>query len=249
VDEQVGVVADDQAVESLAGIMGGQPTAVSLDTTNIYIEAAFWWPQAIAGRSRRFNFSTDAGHRFERGVDAESIPEHLEYITHLVLDICGGQAGPIDDQVVALPERKPVRMRIDRCRKVLGLQIPDEEIAGVFSRLKLEFQRDGDVFVVTPPSFRFDLEIEEDLIEEVARVYGFERIPDVPPVARAAMRSTPEVIRPAHALRHAAAALDYQEVVNFSFVQAEWERDLAGNADPIKLLNPIASQLSVMRSS
>jgi len=249
VDEQVGVVADEQAVESLAGIMGGEPTAVSLDTTNIYIEAAFWWPQAIAGRSRRFNFSTDAGHRFERGVDAESIPEHLEYITGLILDICGGQAGPIDDQIVALPERTPVRMRIDRCRKVLGVQIPDEEIAGVFSRLKLEFRRDGDAFVVTPPSFRFDLEIEEDLIEEVARVYGFERIPDVPPVARAAMRSTPESVRPAHALRHAVAALDYQEVVNFSFVQAEWERDLAGNADPIKLLNPIASQLSVMRSS
>src|SRR5690606_23591284 len=196
-----------------------------------------------------FNFSTDAGHRFERGVDAASIPEHLEYITTLVLDICGGQAGPLDDQIVALPERKPVRMRTERCRKVLGVPLSDEEIATVFQRLKLDFQQESDAFVVTPPSFRFDLEIEEDLIEEVARVYGFERIPDVPPVARAAMRAMPESIRPVHALRHAVAAMDYQEVVNFSFVPSDWERDLAGNTNPINLLNPIASQLSVMRSS
>src|SRR5690606_3083580 len=145
--------------------------------------------------------------------------------------------------------RKPVRMRIERCRKVLGVLLTDEEIASVFERLKLEFERDADAFVVTPPSFRFDLEIEEDRIEEVARIYGFERIPDVPPVARAAMRATPEAVRPTHALRHAVAALDYQEVVNFSFVPSDWERDLAGNTNPIDLLNPIASQLSVMRSS
>ncbi len=248
-DEQVGVVADDESVESLAGIMGGQATSVSLDTTNIYVEAAFWWPQAIAGRSRRFNFSTDAGHRFERGVDAASIPEHLEYLSCLILDVCGGQAGPLDDQVLALPERKPVRMRVDRCRKVLGINVSDDEIASIFARLGLVCVREGDAFLVTPPSYRFDIEIEEDLIEEVARIYGFERIPDVPPLARAAMRAVPEAVRPAHALRHAVAALDYQEVVNFSFVEAEWERNLAGNADPIKLLNPIASQLSVMRSS
>jgi len=248
-DEEVGVVADERGVESLAGIMGGEASAVTLDTANIYLEAAFWWPEAIAGRSRRFNFSTDAGHRFERGVDAASIPEHLEYMTGLILDICGGQAGPLHDQVIALPKRDPVRMRVARCRKVLGIDLDDAEIASVFTRLSLPFLREGDSFVVTPPSYRFDLEIEEDLIEEVARIYGFERIPDVPPVARAAMRSVPESVRPAHALRHAVAALDYQEVVNFSFVQAEWEHDLAGNADPIRLLNPIASQLSVMRSS
>src|SRR5690606_36304021 len=121
--------------------------------------------------------------------------------------------------------------------------------ADVFRRLSLDFERDGDAFVVTPPSYRFDIEIEEDLIEEVARIYGFERIPDVPPRARAAMRGQPEAVRPLHALRHAMAALDYQEVVNFSFVEEDWERNLAGNGDPIRLLNPIASQLSVMRSS
>ena len=248
-DGQVGVVADERTVESLAGIMGGESTAVSLDTTHIYVEGAFWWPEAVAGRSRRFNFSTDAGHRFERGVDAESIPEHLEYLTQLILDVCGGQAGPLDDQITALPERKPVRMRIARCQRVLGVAVPVDEMASIFERLGLAYVRDDEAFTVTPPSYRFDIEIEEDLIEEVARLYGFERLPDAPPVAPALMREAPEGLRSPHALRHAMAALDYQEVVNFSFVESGWETDLAGNADPIRLLNPIASHLAVMRSS
>ncbi len=248
-DDQVGVVADDKTVESLAGIMGGEATAVTLETRNIYVEAAFWWPEAVAGRSRRFNFSTDAGHRFERGVDAQTIPEHLEYITRLILEVCGGDAGPIDDQITALPERKPVTMRIARCQKVLGVPVSPVEMADAFTRLGLTFEQDAETFVVTPPSYRFDLVIEEDLIEEVARLYGFERIPDQPPVTAALMRHTPEASRSAHTLRHAMAALDYQEVVNFSFVEADWETDLAGNTQPIRLLNPIASHLAVMRSS
>ncbi|GAA5235404.1 phenylalanine--tRNA ligase subunit beta [Verticiella sediminum] len=248
-DPSVGVIVDSHGVESLAGIMGGQATSVSLDTTNIYLEAAFWWPEAIAGRSRRLNFSTDAGHRFERGVDYASIPEHIEYLTHLIVSICGGKAGPVDDQIVNLPERKPVRMRTQRCRLVLGVDVTDDEIAAIFTRLGLAHQRDADAFLVTPPSYRFDLTIEEDLIEEVARIYGFERIPDAPPLAPAVMLPAPERVRPAHALRREMADLGYQEVVNFSFVEDAWERDYAGNADPIRLLNPIASQLSVMRSS
>lgn len=254
-DDKVGVIADAKAVESLAGIMGGDATAVTLDTTNIYLEGAFWWPDAIAGRSRRYNFATDAGYRFERGVDYASIPEHLEIITALILEICGGQAGPLDDQIINLPERAPVRLRVARCQRVLGIAVSADDIAEIFSRLGLLHTReagqgpDGEVFVVTPPSYRFDLDIEEDLIEEVARIYGFERIPEVPPLARAQMRSEPETLRGPHALRHAVAALDYQEVVNFSFVEEAHERDLAGNDNPIRLLNPIASQLSVMRSS
>src|SRR5690606_7149845 len=163
--------------------------------------------------------------------------------------ICGGQAGPLDDQVVALPERPPVQMRIARCRKVLGVEVSDEEIASIFNRLGLTHERDAETFVVTPPSYRFDIQIEEDLIEEVARVYGFERIPDLPPLARANMRAIPETVRSEHSLRHMVAAFDYQEVVNFSFVEEDWERNLSGNADPIRLLNPIASHMSVMRSS
>ncbi|AUL36436.1 phenylalanine--tRNA ligase subunit beta [Bordetella holmesii] len=248
-DEKVGVITAGPIVESMAGIMGGEATAVTLDTRNIYLEAAFWWPGAIAGRARRYKFSSEASHRFERGVDYGSIPEHIELITALILDICGGQAGPVDDQIINLPKREPVRMRLARCHRVLGVPVSHAEVAQIFGRLGLAFAADGDDFVVTPPSYRFDIEIEEDLIEEVARIYGFERIPSVPPVARAKMHAQPEVRHGQHAMRRAVAARDYQEVVNYSFVQADWERDYAGNDNPVRLLNPIASHLSVMRSS
>jgi phenylalanyl-tRNA synthetase beta chain len=248
-EPDVGVIATGDTVESLAGIMGGDATAVTLDTRNIYVEAAFWWPEAIAGRARRYKFSSEASHRFERGVDFENIPEHLEFITRLILDICGGECGPIDDKIVNVPSREPVRMRLSRCDRVLGVKMAGEAVSAIFDRLGLPHTVTDDVFVVQPPSYRFDLHIEEDLIEEVARIHGFEQIPDQPPVALAKMRAQPEARRNAHAVRRHMAALDYQEVVNFSFVEADWERDYAGNADPIKLLNPIASQLAVMRSS
>lgn len=245
----VGVIAGDSALESLAGIMGGQASAVTLETTDVYLEAAFWWPEAIMGRPRRYKLTSEAGHRFERGVDFSTIPEHLEIMTALILDICGGQAGPLDDQVVKLPAREPVRMRLSRCNKVLGLNLPATAVADVFLRLGLAFQHQGDDFVVTPPAARFDLTIEEDLIEEVARIHGFDQIPDEPPVAPARMRVQPETLYGLHAMRAEMAALDYQEVINFSFVEEAWERNYCGNDQPIRLLNPIASQLAVMRSS
>ena len=182
-------------------------------------------------------------------MDFATIPQHIEFITRLIVDICGGQAGPLDDQIVNLPKREPVRMRLARCHRVLGVPVTQAGVAKIFGSLGLEFTLDGDDFIVTPPSYRFDLVIEEDLIEEVARIYGFENIPTVPPMARAKMFSQPEVRRGPHALRRLAAAQDYQEVVNYSFVEAEWERDYAGNDTPVKLVNPIASHLSVMRSS
>ncbi len=248
-DEQVGVIADQSQVESLAGIMGGDSTAVTLDTTNIYLEAAFWWPDSIRGRARRYNFSTDAAHRFERGVDYSTTVEHIERITQLILDICGGQAGPVDDQAVNLPQRAPVTMRVSRANRIIGVAVAADEIASIFTRLGLSFTQDGDSFAVTPPPHRFDIEIEEDLIEEVARIYGFEKIPARPPVATSEMRATNETRRSIHTIRHALAARDYAETVNFSFVDAEWEHDFAGNDKPVRLLNPIASQLSVMRTT
>ncbi|WP_031359002.1 phenylalanine--tRNA ligase subunit beta [Caballeronia sordidicola] len=248
-DETVGVIADDRHVESLAGIMGGDSTAVSLDTTNIYLEAAFWWPDSIRGRARKYNFSTDAAHRFERGVDYSTTVEHIERISRLILDICGGNAGPVDDQTLNVPTREPVSMRVSRANRIIGVKIDAEEIAQIFTRLGLTFTRQGDTFAVTPPPYRFDIEIEEDLIEEVARIYGFEKIPARPPVAISEMRPTNETKRSIHVLRHAVAARDYAETVNFSFVDAEWEADFAGNTNPVKLLNPIASQLSVMRTT
>lgn len=252
VDEWVGVIADDKEIESLAGIMGGDATAVSLDTQDIYLEAAFWWPQAIQGRARRFNFSTDAAHRFERGVDYATTVEHLERITALILEICGDKntkVGVVDDHIVNLPQRKPVTLRTARAVKVIGVPLTDEQITDIFTRLRLEFTREPGRFSVTPPSYRFDIEIEEDLIEEIARVYGFENIPARPPVAPNTMRIAPENQRSLFAVRHQLADADYQEVVNFSFVDEAWEADFAVNLNPIRLLNPIASQMSVMRSS
>jgi phenylalanyl-tRNA synthetase beta chain len=248
-DEKVGVVADSAGPESLAGIMGGDASAVSDDTTSVYVEAAFWWPTAVAGRSRRFNFSTDAGHRFERGVDAETIPQHVERITQLILDVCGGQAGPLDDVVARLPARPPVTLRVARAAKVIGMPVTQQECAGVMKRLGLAYTESEGTITVTPPSWRFDLQIEEDLIEEVIRVLGFGRLPDTPPIAPVTARVRLESSRSPHAVRRAVAALDYQETINFSFVEARWEQELAGNADPIKVLNPIAAPLAVMRSS
>jgi phenylalanyl-tRNA synthetase beta chain len=248
-DPQVGVIADASGqVESLAGIMGGASTAVSLDTTAIYVEAAFWWPAAIAGRARRYNFSTDAAQRFERGVDPASTVDHLEYLSRLILEICGGQAAPVDDTITGLPERNPVTMRIARARKVIGIEISEAEIAQAFQRLQLPARRDGDHFVVTPPSYRFDLQIEEDLIEEVVRLWGYERLPVRPPRASLPMLAQPEARRSRFAVRRAIAARDYQEVIGYSFVASELDRMLGGG-EPIRLLNPIAAQMDVMRTT
>ena len=253
VDDWVGVIADGNGIESLAGIMGGDRTAISLETTDIFLEAAFWWPSAIQGRARRYNFSTDAAHRFERGVDFAGSVNQLERMTALILDICGvdgqTQFGPVEDQIVNLPQRKPVSMRSARAVKVIGVPFTDEQIAQIFTRLGLPFIQQPGLFTVTPPSYRFDIEIEEDLIEEVARVYGFENIPELPPIAPNVMRIAPESERSPFRVRHQLADLDYQEVVNYSFVEESWEADFADNANPVKLLNPIASQMSVMRST
>ena len=249
VDEKVGVIADEREVESLAGIMGGDATAVSDDTKNIYVEAAFWWPEAIQGRSRRFNFSTDAGHRFERGVDPSRTVEIIERITQLVIEVCGGEAGPVDDQVLRLPEAKPVTLRVARAARVIGMSVTQAQCVDALRRLGLPIEEGDGTIVVTPAPHRFDLLIEEDLIEEVARLIGYNNLPTTAPLGPITARVRAESQRSRFAVRHRVAALGYQETINFSFVEAHWEHDLAGNADPIKLLNPIASQMSVMRSS
>ena len=249
VDGQVGVIADDQQVESLAGIMGGDATAVSDDTQNVYIEAAFWWPKAIAGRSRRYNFSTDAGHRFERGVDPGQTVEHIERITALVQAICGGSAGPVDDVQVNVPQAHPVTLRVARAARVIGMPLTQAQCADALARLGLPLAQGEGTITVTPPSYRFDLTIEEDLIEEVARMVGYNQLPTTPPLAPITPKLRAENQRSAFAARRQMAALGYQETINFSFVDERWERELAGNAQPIKLLNPIASQMGVMRSS
>lgn len=253
VDDWVGVIQDDDGIVALGGVMGGDRTSISLNTTDILLESAFFWPDAIRGRTRRYNFTTEAAHRFERGVDYLNTVNAMERMTELVMNICGiegvTKVGPVNDQVAALPERKPVSLRRARAEKVIGIPLTAEQIADIFTRLKLDFTQDGDTFTINPPSYRFDIEIEEDLIEEIARVYGFENIPALPPMARNKMRIAPENRRSLFSIRQQMADLEYQEVVNYSFVEEAWEKDFAGNDNPIRLLNPIASQMSVMRTT
>ena len=260
---KVGVIADASRVESLAGIMGGEATSVTIETRNIYLEAAFWWPTSIAGRSRRFNFSTDAAQRFERGVDPATTVDHLEYLTSLVLAICGGQAGPVDDIVTGLPQRKPVSLRVARARKVSGLDLTLSDCTSAFDRLALAYSVEKaaappggtgagahpGIIHVTPPSRRFDLSIEEDLIEEVVRLYGFERIGTAAPRASANMRPAPEGRLSLLSIKRRWAARDYQEVVNYSFVSSREEQRYGAGLEPLALLNPIAENLDVMRTT
>lgn len=250
---RVGVISDESGPQAMAGIMGGDHTAVSESTVDIFVEAAFWPPSAIAGRAREYNFGSDAAHRFERGVDFSNIPEHLEFITRLILEVCGGNPGPVVDQVLALPSRKVVTLRHARAESVIGMELSNTQVEEVFSRLGFETQVQGQgksmTYTVTPPSYRFDIEIEEDLIEEVIRVVGYESLPLRAPMGRISMLPNTELKLSRNKLRHKVAALGYQEVVSYAFTPEKWEKDLTNNSDPVRLLNPIASHLSVMRSS
>lgn len=246
---KMGVITAGDRIESLAGIMGGDETAVSLETKNIYLEAAFWWPDSIAGRARALKVPSEAAHRYERGVDYENIVEDIERLSDLIMQVCGGQAGPVDDLIVNIPERSSVSMRLSRCQKILGMPVSADEVSDVFTRLGFLWTLEQDTFKVVAPTYRFDIHIEEDLIEEVARMVGFDNIPVAPPLARAKMNFRPEAHRGAHALRELMASREYQEVINFSFVDVDWEKQRLGQDNPIGLVNPIASQMSVMRTS
>ncbi len=248
-DQRYGVIADTNSAISLAGIMGGERTACNDNTTDVFVEAAYWLPSAIQGRSRWLTLNTDAGHRFERGVDFADTVTGVERITQLILEICGGEPGPVVDQVTALPERKPVKARFARIRKVLGIEPTDAQIKSIFERLGFKPQVADDGVVIVAPSWRHDLEIEEDLIEEVARVIGYDHIPAKPPVGPMAMQAQTETQRPLRALRDTLVERGYQEVINLAFTPEAWEKDFAANATPVELANPIASHLSVMRST
>jgi phenylalanyl-tRNA synthetase beta chain len=248
VDETVLCITDESGVIGLGGIMGGETTKAETTTRNIFLESAFFSPEAIAGRARRYNFTSDASHRFERGVDFNNNVHGIERATKLILDMCGGEPGPTEDLVVRLPERKPVRMRVARAQKIIGMAISADEMQESLERLALPVKKEGDALVVAPPSFRFDLAIEEDIVEEIARLHGFERIAAHPPRVAA---SFPRIAqkRGLHELRERLAAADYRELINFSFVEPQWEQDFAAQSNPIRLLNPIVSHQSVMRST
>ena len=247
--DDVLLIADDKRPVAMAGIMGGEDSGITLDTTEMFLESAFFAPKAIAGRARRYGFGSDASHRFERGVDFGSTRNALERASQLILDICGGQAGPLCAADAALPARNPVRLRPARAAKVLGVAFSAEEIGNLFARLDLPFTRDGEDFIVTPPSYRFDIEIEEDLIEEIARLHGYDNIPAPAPQAALSMLPQTEDARPLFRVRQILADRGFQEVVNYAFIEEAWESDFAANNAPIRLANPIASQMSVMRST
>lgn len=243
------VIADAKGAVALAGVMGGAGSAVDEATTEILLESAFFAPSVIAGKSRRLGFGSDSSYRFERGVDFANTQAALDRATQLILDICGGQAGPVTEALGDLPARKPVKLRVARVQRVLGVALESSEIAQILSRLGMVALQQGDEFIVTPPSYRFDIAIEEDLIEELARVHGYEQIPALPPHAAMNILPLNEAQRPLSKLRQALVMRDYQETINYAFVEEAWERDLCGNSSPIVLKNPIASQMSVMRSS
>ena len=247
--DDVLLIADETRPAALAGIMGGENSGISLDTHEVFLESAFFSPKAIAGRARRFGFSSDASHRFERGVDFGSTRLALERASQLILDICGGQAGPVCEGLAELPSRRPVRLRQARVAKVLGVSFSAGQIENIFTRLGFVFTRESDDFIVTPPDYRFDIEIEEDLIEEIARLHGYDEIPSRPPLACLSMLPQNEGVRPLFRVRQILADRGFQEVVNFAFVDEAWESDFAANTSPIRLANPIASQMSVMRST
>jgi phenylalanyl-tRNA synthetase beta chain len=243
------VIADANGPVALAGIMGGQATSVERVTVDVFLEAAFFSPTAIAGRARRLGLSTDSSHRFERGVDFGGSRQAMERATELLLDICGGQAGPVSEASAALPQRAPITLRLARLTRVAGVELDADQVARDLTALGAAVERQGDSLIVTPPSFRFDLAIEEDLIEEAVRLFGYDNIPAQPPAAPSRMLPQDETVLADDILRQMLVALDYQEVITYSFVDPAWETALNPDARPLQLANPLASQLSVMRTT
>ena len=243
------VIADEQKALSIAGMMGGAESAVSDETRNIVLEAAWFNPLVISGKSRQYGFGSDSSFRFERGVDSELQRDAIERATELVLQICGGAAGEITEAVGKLPETRRVSLRTERIRKLLGVDVPAERVEKILRDLGLQPEKTADGFAVTAPSFRYDIEIEADLIEEIARVYGYENIPSDKTSGALAMLRLPENRRPRFGVYQKMAERGYQEVVSYAFVNEEWEQDFAQNQYPIRLQNPLAAQYAVMRST
>jgi phenylalanyl-tRNA synthetase beta chain len=242
-------ITDASGPVGLGGVMGGYDTMVGDSTTEVFLEAAFFHPEAVQGRARDLGLTSDAAYRFERGVDFGATRAALERATELTLEICGGTAGPVSEAKGSIPSPRTTRVRTARVLALLGYPVADAEMADILRRLSCDVAVEPGAMRATPPTWRFDLEIEEDFVEEVARIHGYEHVPAVAPRSRLAMLRLREGERDRFDLRHLLAGLGYQEVVNYSFVPPEWETDFAGNEHPVRLANPIASHMSVMRSS
>ena len=245
------VIADGKEAVALAGIMGGEATAVSDATQDIFLESAFFKPEVIAGRARQYGLHTDSSHRFERGVSPDLQVRAIERATQLILDICGGEAGEVIDidHAEALRNKPAIQLRKQRISHMLGVSIDDEIIVDMLTRLGCRIEANDTGWLVTPPAFRFDIAIEADLIEEVARIYGYDNIPSVlrPFTPRISVRKEAEVSL--NSLRDVLVNRAYHEIVTFSFVDEKTESLLAPQQKQTKLANPLSADLAVMRTT
>lgn len=244
------VIADSEKPLALAGIMGGQHSAVSESTRDLFLEAAFFTPEKLAGRARSYGLHTDSSHRFERGVDYELAERAIERATELIAAICGGQAGPLTEvDSEYLPRRHPVQLREARIEKLLGMAMEAAEVEQILSGLGMNVVRCDAGWQVTPPSWRFDIAIEVDLLEELARVYGYNRLPVKPVRSELNINARSEAQRPVMELRQHLVSRGYQEAISYSFVDPVMNAQLSEREDCVTLLNPISADMAQMRDS
>ncbi|EIL97863.1 phenylalanine--tRNA ligase subunit beta [Rhodanobacter thiooxydans] len=248
-DESFVLIADEKKALAVAGVMGGHDSRVTDATRNVFLESAHFAPAAIMGRARKLGLHTDASHRFERGVDPELPRRALERASELLLAIAGGKAGPVlvAENPADLPKPAPVALRRARLQRVLGVNVADAEVARIFTALGMQVAATTDGWQVTAPSSRFDIECEEDLIEEVARIFGYDNIPTAAPAGALTLAIEPEARINELALREQLAARGYYEAVNLSFVAAELLADWGFTGQLVPLANPLSADLAVMR--
>jgi phenylalanyl-tRNA synthetase beta chain len=252
VDTQTLVIADQSKALAMAGIMGGDESAVGDDTTDILFESAWFNPLAIAGKARNYGKHTDSSHRFERGVDSQLQIAAIERATALMLDICGGQAGPvvIEESAEHLPAPATIKLRDAHLAQQLGLVIGAVEIDDILTRLGLTFvARDDQGSTWVAPSWRFDIAIEQDLVEEVARIYGYNNLPTSTPTMALELQAKPERQQDLSIFRQQLVASGYQEAVTYSFVDPDLQKLVDPETVGIALQNPISADMSVMRTS
>jgi len=250
-DDGFVLIADEKKPLAVAGVMGGYDSRVTDTTSNIFLESAHFAPAAIMGRARKLGLHTDASHRFERGVDPELPRRALERASDLLLAIAGGKAGPVlvAENPADLPKPASVTLRRARLRRVLGVDVADAEVTRIFTALGMRVATTADGWQVTAPSSRFDIEREEDLIEEVARIFGYDNIPTATPTGALTLAVEPEARINELALREQLAARGYYEAVNLSFVAADLLANWGFNERLVPLANPLSADLAVMRPS
>lgn len=250
-DNEALIIADDNQALALAGIMGGNDSAVNEETQSVFLECAFFAPQNIAGKARRFGLHTDSSHRFERGVDATLQARAIERATQLIIDIAGGGAGPITEVTTnaALPQRQAVFLRRQRIEKTLGVALADEQVIDIFQRLGMTVQTQTDGWQIIPPGFRFDMAIEADLIEEIARVYGYNNLPNSSLLMRSELSKATEAVLDIDRVKDLLVDRGYQEAITYSFVDEDIQKAVTPEMEVIRLKNPISSELAVMRST